>query len=45
MASRIKGKSKKSEEPVAARARYFDLYDLAPVAYCAVGEMGLVFSE
>ncbi|EFL51511.1 PAS/PAC sensor signal transduction histidine kinase [Solidesulfovibrio fructosivorans JJ]] len=26
----------------AARARYFDLYDLAPVGYCTVSEPGLV---
>lgn len=26
----------------AARARYFDLYDLAPVGYCTVSELGLV---
>ena len=26
----------------AARARYFDLYDLAPVGYCTVNEQGLV---
>jgi PAS domain S-box-containing protein len=26
----------------AGRARYFDLYDLAPVGYCTVGEKGLV---
>jgi len=26
----------------ASRARYFDLYDLAPVGYCTVGEQGLV---
>ena len=25
-----------------ARARYFDLYDLAPVGYCTVGEPGLI---
>ena len=25
-----------------ARARYFDLYDLAPVGYCTVGESGLI---
>ena len=25
-----------------ARARYFDLYDLAPVGYCTVSELGLV---
>ena len=25
-----------------ARARYFDLYDLAPVGYCTVGEQGLI---
>ena len=24
------------------RARYFDLYDLAPVGYCTVGEQGLI---
>ena len=24
------------------RARYFDLYDLAPVGYCSVGERGLI---
>jgi len=26
----------------AARARYFDLYDLAPVGYCSVNEPGLI---
>ena len=26
----------------AARARYFDLYDLAPVSYCTVSEKGLI---
>ena len=26
----------------AARARYFDLYDLAPVGYCSVSEPGLI---
>ena len=26
----------------AARARYFDLYDLAPLAYCTVSESGLI---
>ena len=26
----------------ASRARYFDLYDLAPVGYCTVGEKGLI---
>jgi PAS domain S-box-containing protein len=26
----------------ATRARYFDLYDLAPVGYCTVGEKGLI---
>jgi diguanylate cyclase (GGDEF)-like protein/PAS domain S-box-containing protein len=26
----------------AARARYFDLYDLAPVGYCTLGEQGLI---
>ncbi|MBI5589333.1 MAG: PAS domain S-box protein [Deltaproteobacteria bacterium] len=26
----------------AARARYFDLYDLAPVGYCTLSEMGLI---
>ena len=26
----------------AARARYFDLYDLAPVGYCAISEKGLI---
>ena len=25
-----------------ARARYFDLYDLAPVGYCTLGEQGLI---
>jgi PAS domain S-box-containing protein len=25
-----------------ARARYFDLYDLAPVSYCTVNEMGII---
>jgi PAS domain S-box-containing protein len=26
----------------AARARYFDLYDLAPVSYCTISEKGLI---
>jgi PAS domain S-box-containing protein len=26
----------------AARARYFDLYDLAPVGYCTISEQGLI---
>ena len=26
----------------ASRSRYFDLYDLAPVGYCTVGETGLI---
>lgn len=26
----------------AARARYFDLYELAPVGYCTIGEQGLI---
>jgi PAS domain S-box-containing protein len=26
----------------AARARYFDLYDLAPVGYCTINEQGLI---
>ena len=26
----------------AARARYFDLYDLAPIGYCTLGENGLI---
>ena len=26
----------------AARARYFDLYDLAPVGYCVISEQGLI---
>ena len=25
-----------------ARARYFDLYDLAPVGYCTISEKGLI---
>jgi PAS domain S-box-containing protein len=29
-------------ELAAARARYFDLYDLAPVGYCVLGETGLI---
>lgn len=29
-------------ETDAARARYFDLYDLAPVGYCTVSEIGLI---
>jgi len=27
----------------AVRARYFDLYDMAPVAYCTVSEQGLIW--
>ena len=27
----------------AVRARYFDLYDLAPIAYCTVSEQGLIW--
>ncbi|WP_296444079.1 PAS domain-containing sensor histidine kinase [Rhodoferax sp. UBA5149] len=30
------------EELTASRARYFDLYDLAPVGYCTVSEQGLI---
>ena len=30
------------EELVTARTRYFDLYDLAPVGYCTLGENGLI---
>jgi PAS domain S-box-containing protein len=30
------------EEIDASRARYFDLYDLAPVGYCTVSEQGLI---
>ena len=30
------------EELDAARARYFDLYDLAPVGYCTLSEKGLI---
>lgn len=30
------------QELDAARARYFDLYDLAPVGYCTVSEQGLI---
>ena len=30
------------EELDASRARYFDLYDLAPVGYCTVSEKGLI---
>jgi len=26
----------------AAKERYFDLYDLAPIGYCSVGETGLI---
>lgn len=26
----------------AAKARYFDLYDLAPVGYCTISEQGLI---
>ena len=26
----------------ATRARYFDLYDLAPVGYCTLSEQGLI---
>lgn len=29
-------------EQDAARARYFDLYDLAPVGYCTISEKGLI---
>ena len=29
----------------AARARYFDLYDLAPVGYCTVSENGLILES
>ena len=29
-------------ELVAARERYFDLYDLAPVGYCTLSEVGLI---
>ena len=29
-------------EATAARARYFDLYDLAPVGYCSLSEAGLI---
>ncbi len=29
----------------AARARYFDLYDLAPVGYCTVSEIGLIMES
>jgi len=30
------------EAPDASRARYFELYDLAPVGYCTVSEHGLI---
>ena len=30
------------KELEAAKARYFDLYDLAPVGYCTVGKEGLI---
>jgi len=30
------------EELDGARARYFDLYDLAPVGYCTLGKQGLI---
>jgi PAS domain S-box-containing protein len=30
------------EELEAARARYFDLYDLAPVGYCSISKKGLI---
>ncbi len=30
------------QELDASRARYFDLYDLAPVGYCSVNERGLI---
>ncbi len=30
------------EELEASRARYFDLYDLAPVGYCTLSEQGLI---
>jgi len=30
------------EKLVASQARYFDLYDLAPVGYCTVSETGLI---
>ncbi len=30
------------EELDAARSRYFDLYDLAPVGYCTLGEDGII---
>jgi PAS domain S-box-containing protein len=30
------------EELDASRARYFDLYDLAPVGYCTISEKGLI---
>lgn len=33
---------RRQHELDAARARYFDLYDLAPVGYCSVGEPGLI---
>jgi PAS domain S-box-containing protein len=29
----------------AARARYFDLYDLAPVSYCTISEKGLILES
>ena len=30
------------EELEASRARYFDLYDLAPVGYCTLSEEGII---
>ncbi|SMF41921.1 PAS domain S-box protein [Desulfovibrio gilichinskyi] len=33
------------EELDAARARYFDLYDLAPVGYCTISEQGLILES
>jgi PAS domain S-box-containing protein len=33
------------EEIEAARARYFDLYDLAPVGYCTLSEEGLILKS
>ena len=32
-------------EVAAARARYFDLYDLAPVGYCSISEKGLILES